>query len=98
MNSTDKRLYYEWLASVCVYVEELMDCTAEAQFAEAQPDALILRFKPFGRVVWCMRFEDVWLLRGYKNNANPKSIARSMAIITREEWAKVIVRKDKPND
>lgn len=93
MNSTDKRLYYEWLASVCVYVEELMDCTAEEQL-----DALILRFKPFGRVVWCMRFEDVWLLRGYQNNANPKAIARSMAIITREEWAKVIARKDKPND
>ena len=93
MNSTDKRLYYEWLASVCVYVEELMDCTAEAQL-----DALILRFKPFGRVVWCMRFEDVWLLRGYQNNSNPKAIARIMDIITREEWVKVIARKDKPND
>ena len=93
MNSTDKRLYYEWLVSVCVYVEELMDCTAEKQL-----DALILRFKPFGRVVWCMRFEDVWLLRGYQNNADPKAIARIMDIITREEWVKVIARKDKPND
>ena len=93
MNSTDKRLYYEWLASACVYVEELMDCTVEAQL-----DGLILRFKPFGRVVWCMRFEDVFLLRGYQNSVDPKAIAHIMAIITREEWAKVIVRKDKPND
>lgn len=93
MNGTDERLYYEWLASVCEYVEELMDCTAEAQL-----DALILKFKPFGGVAWRMRFEDVWLLRGYQNNANPKAIARSMAIVTREEWVKVITRKDDRND
>lgn len=93
MNSTDERLYYEWLASVCEYVEEIMDCTAEARL-----DDLILKFKPFGRVTWHMRFEDAWLIRGYQNNANPKAIAHSMAIITREEWVKVITRKDKPND
>lgn len=93
MNSTDERLYYEWLASVCEHIEELMDCTAEAQL-----DALILKFKPFGRVAWYMRFEDAWLLRGYQNNANPKAIARSMAIATREEWVEVITRNDTHND
>lgn len=85
--------YNEWLAQVCECIEELMDCTAKVQL-----DGVVLQFKPFGRILWHMRFEDFWLERGYRFGSVPKAMARSMAIVTREEWAKVIARKDESND
>ena len=92
-NVLDTGAYNDWLDDVCHHVEEMMDCTTSVQF-----DGVILQFKPFGRMLWHMRFEDFWLEREYRSGANPKATAYGMAIIIRQEWCEVIARKDEFND
>lgn len=88
--------YQQWLSQVCEYVEELLDCTATIKW-EWNGD-VVLTFKPFGRMVWFMTFEESWLRDEYNLVAGAKAVAYNMVIQTEREWRQIIRRKGESND
>lgn len=85
--------YNEWLDEVCKHAEELMNCQTKIYGYGVR-----LHFKPFGKMLWSVMFEESWLGEEYNFSTNPKATAYNMAILVRREWWKVLAGKDKPND
>ena len=87
--------YDKWLAKVCEHVGELMDCTTNID----EYGNIVLTFKPFGRMVWFMTFEESWLSNIYDlNSTSPRATAYNITIITEREWRQIIRRKDDLHD
>lgn len=90
----DTGAYNIWLDDVCRCAEELMNCEATTPVL----GGIELLFYPYNKFIWRERFENRWLEARYKEGIDAKAVALHMAINTKEEWWKVLARKDESDD